>query len=238
MKLDTAAAYIKHQLQTGLLSHLDIARIVERAQLAMGLEADGMPGPVTIARLDSFMVESELTPVRGVPILPPVLTVEARRARAVKRMLEAYAWQEEQRGKGVDVGYGMGKGGKNPKAPHPFEEVSPGVWRCDCSGAVDWAWELEREPVKGIWLNTDRLEADARGQVKHDLGYEVPWEQALAGDVVVYGAGPLVGHTGLFTKDGAREVYHCHGNPNGGISIDVRPAWWRVTKHAVVLRMR
>lgn len=68
MKLDTAAAYIKRQLQTGALSHFDLARIVERAQLAMGLEADGMPGPQTLARLDSHMVESHLTPVEGVPI--------------------------------------------------------------------------------------------------------------------------------------------------------------------------
>lgn len=60
--LDKAAAYIKAQVASGALDFHDLARLVERAQLAMGLEADGMPGPITVARLDGFFIETDLTP--------------------------------------------------------------------------------------------------------------------------------------------------------------------------------
>ena len=72
MNLDKAAAYIKAQLASGALAHDDLARIVERAQLAMGLEADGMPGPITIARLDGFFIESDLTPLPVTPTEPAI----------------------------------------------------------------------------------------------------------------------------------------------------------------------
>jgi hypothetical protein len=62
MNLDKAAAYIKSQIASGALDHKDIARLVERAQLAMGLDADGLPGPITLARLDGFFIEADLTP--------------------------------------------------------------------------------------------------------------------------------------------------------------------------------
>ncbi len=68
MNLEHASAFIKRRLESGTLTHAELARIVERAQLAMGLEADGMPGPQTIARLDGFIIErdevdDDVTPV-------------------------------------------------------------------------------------------------------------------------------------------------------------------------------
>jgi D-alanyl-D-alanine carboxypeptidase-like protein len=72
VKLDTAAAYIRRQLQTGALTHYDLAKITERAQLAMGIEADGMPGLQTLSRLDSFFNPDDLTPTPvEVPIAAP-----------------------------------------------------------------------------------------------------------------------------------------------------------------------
>lgn len=235
MNPDRAVAFLKARVESGSVTWYDLVHFVAYYQAAHGLVVDGMPGEQTIARLAGFVEE-----ISGVHDMPPVLDAAARRARAVARMVAGYAWQQEQRAKGVKVGYGLGFGGKDPTAPHPYEyDEHTGVWRCDCSGGVCWAWELPRkDPETGIWNNTDKLEADARGQVKHDLGLEVPWEEALAGDIVVYGAGPRVGHTGLFTKDGAVEVMHVHGGPHGGMDYDTKPAWWRVTKHAVVLRMR
>ena len=77
MNLDNAAAYIKHQVENGTLDFHDIARLVERAQLAMGLQADGMPGPITIARLDGFFIESDLTPP-PLDVLPEIAAPDAR----------------------------------------------------------------------------------------------------------------------------------------------------------------
>lgn len=235
MKLDTAAAaaYIKRQLQTGALSHFDLARIVERAQLAMGLEADGMPGPQTLARLDSFFNPEDLTPapVDVAEVLPAIaVPTSASVVDGAQRRLER-ARRVVGQGR-----YHLGSGGKNPAAATPFDSDGS----CDCSGLVCWVLELPRkDPATGVWRNTDQLEADARGQVRADIGEAIEWKYAIPGDVVVYGAGPKIGHTGIVSAigpDGPTAVIHCRSGAAPAV-VETGPSLFKV-KGAVILRPR
>ena len=223
MNPDKAASFIRRQMASGSLTVYDLARIVERAQLAMGLEPDGMPGAVTLARLDGHMVESEFTPVEGVPIVP--MMGAARRARALERARSMVG-----RGK-----YHLGSGGKDPKAADPFDADGT----CDSSGFQAWCFELPRESDEGVWFYTDALEADARGQVKGDLGDGVPWEQAQPGDLVVYGAGPKTGHVGMISAVnnlGPTAAIHCR---SGSLPAVVETGVLHFkARSAVILRLR
>ncbi len=223
MNPDKAASFIRRQMASGALTVYDLARIVERAQLAMGLEPDGMPGVVTLARLDGHMVESEFTPVEGVPIVP--VNGAIRRARALERARSMVG-----RGR-----YHLGAGGKDPKAPDPFD--SDGT--SDCSGFVAWCLELPRKSDDGVWFYTDALEADARGQVKGDLGDGVAWDAAQPGDLVVYGAGPKTGHVGIVSQVGAAgpvSAIHCRSGAAPAV-VETGAAFFKA-RGAVVLRLR
>ena len=222
MNLDAAAAFIRKALASGALTHYDLAKITERAQMALGLHADGMPGPVTIARLDGFLIEADLTPVEGVPIVDGGA---AKRLRALGRARSMVG-----RGR-----YHLGAGGKDPNAQDPFD--SDGA--CDCSGFQAWCFGLPRKGDTGVWFYTDALEADARGQVKGDLGDGVPWEQAKPGDLVVYGNGPKVGHVGMVSAandHGPTAVIHCRSGGAPAV-VETGPSLFKA-KGAVILRLR
>jgi len=112
--------------------------------------------------------------------------------------------------------YSLGKGGKDPASAHPADAEG----RCDCSGLVDWVLGLEaRRYPDGRWAYTDSLEADAR-KAGEKGGILEPLATPEPGCVVVYGAGPRVGHCGIVTElqatpphwDSARPVFkvvHC-----------------------------
>lgn len=222
MNLDKAAAYIKSQVASGALDFHDLARLVERAQLAMGLEPDGMPGPITVARLDGFFIEADLTPPPQE--MPHVMRGAEKAARALERARSIV-------GQGR---YHLGSGGKDPTAPTPFD--SDGT--CDCSGFVAWCFGLPRKH-DGVWFYTDHLEADAHGQVKGDLGDGVHWTAAQPGDVVVYGAGPKTGHTGIVSAiggDGPVAVIHCRSGSPPAV-VETGASFFKA-RGASILRLR
>lgn len=140
-------------------------------------------------------------------------------------------------GRGV---YGLGKGGKDPGADDPFEGG-----RCDCSGFLAWCFRRWRKSGAGVWFYTDQLERDAAGEVKGDLGDGVAWDEAQLGDILVYGAGPKVGHCAIVSEvlppvrdliTGPLRAIHCRaGTPPAvvetGVSLFAR-------KGARVLRLR
>lgn len=105
--------------------------------------------------------------------------------------------------RGQGIGYELGCGGTDPKKPHPGARSkkwpkSVRLW-CDCSGLVDWALGIVGRQHDKRWYNTDAIEADAKKP--GGIFDRVTAEQVLPGDVVVYGAGPAIGHTGIVTAN-------------------------------------
>lgn len=160
---------------------------------------------------------------------------------AVVRALVAIAWQEAAKRRGLRVVYGLGKGGKNPLAEHPFEEIEPGVWACDCSGFDCWCHLVNRQdPASGAWRYTDSFERDARGLIRGDIGDGVLWHDGRPGDIVSRGAGPKTGHCGIGMKAGKAgitAVAHCQASKPGPIII-TPPTYWTKHDDTVVLRVR
>jgi len=145
--------------------------------------------------------------------------------------------------------YCLGAGGRDPSAPRPFGACNhPSTHThgrygkalfCDCSGFVAWCCGLPRKSAEGVWLYTDQLEADARGQVKGDLGDGVPWHLAQPGDLIVYGAGKAIGHVGIVSEvddAGPVKVIHCQASRAPAV-VETSPAVFERHK-AVILRLR
>lgn len=109
--------------------------------------------------------------------------------------------------------YALGEGGRDPNAS------SPGS-RCDCSGFAAWVLGRDRYLPNAViealpefekWIETSSLYADARSP----WGFvaEVPWTNALPGDLVVWPdhAGHQ-GHVGVVSEvdvAGPLHVVHC-----------------------------
>jgi cell wall-associated NlpC family hydrolase len=207
-----------------------ITRLVLAAQSLLAQSApitvDGRFGPKTRAALEAWAKRSA-----PVSLTPPI---DERPKAWIARARASIVWAKK-----LGARYGLGKGGKNPKAEHPFELVA-GVWRCDCSGLLAWIYGWTRSvPVPGkddFWRNTDGLERDARGTVPGDLGFEVPFEQRRPGDAVVYGAGSAIGHCGILaTMD---TVIHCNGGSSPPPVDETRNLEWWASKGAIYLRVR
>lgn len=111
--------------------------------------------------------------------------------------------------------YGLGKGGFDPAAPHPWNSRL----ECDCSGFVAWALGVSRHTdhpwyrqINGGWLETSAIVRDAimRGLGMFDL---VAWREARPGHLVVYGdSGGRQGHVGIVAEvgaDGPLTAIHC-----------------------------
>lgn len=124
--------------------------------------------------------------------------------------------------------YKLGMGGVKPNAVWPWK-VNPekNVGECDCSGFVAWCLgtsRLRRDveafwKMNGGWIETSAIARDA--ETTHALFGEVSPDQALPGDVVVYGdKGGHQGHVGLVVSvaptpdpwDGIRVVHCSSGN--------------------------
>ena len=148
------------------------------------------------------------------------------------------------------VGHGrycLGAGGRDVAGRTPFGPCAKpdvhthehaGAVFCDCSGFCAWVVGVPRKH-DGVWFYTDQLEADARGQVKGDLGDGVPWAQAQPGDLVVYGAGPKIGHVGIVSEvdaTGPAKVIHCQASTTPAV-VETSPTVFR-RRGAVILRLR
>lgn len=139
-------------------------------------------------------------------------------------------------GKGI---YCLGAGGKNPTGELPWSVCAKPSFHshaklyskpifCDCSGFVCWCLGLPRHNSDDTWNNTDHLEYLAS---KHP----VAWKDAQVGDVVVYGAGAAIGHTGIVSrvgKDGPTHIIHCSASGSYAVK-EQGPQLW--LKHKAVI---
>lgn len=115
------------------------------------------------------------------------------------------------------VTYGLGHGGRDPKASTPADAEG----KCDCSGAVCYAYGMDRltddpfyEQQTGGWINTAAMKRDARDP--RGL-FDLVTGPARPGDAFVFGPGNgrAYGHTGIITAVDAQgrptKVAHCSG---------------------------
>lgn len=116
-------------------------------------------------------------------------------------------------GRGTE--YVLGQGGRDPRLPRPEA-------RLDCSGFAAWVAGVDRYLPNGAlphlpggeWFECTTLYNDARSPLGFVL--EVPWVQALAGDLLVYpdakAPSKRQGHVGVVVEVGPRgplSVVHC-----------------------------
>jgi cell wall-associated NlpC family hydrolase len=152
---------------------------------------------------------------------------DPRAARVVARALSMV-------GRGI---YGLGKGGRHPDAPTPFDASG----RCDCSGfALAWCYGWDRYApglIDGDWHSTRSAYDDAKG--KRRFWREVPWSEARTGDAVTYPTRPgRIGHCGVLVEIGPTLaeslVTHCHGGKGPAVSVGTGALWTR--KQGIVVR--
>lgn len=109
--------------------------------------------------------------------------------------------------------YKLGKGGKKPNGPVPWDSAK----YCDCSGFTSWVLKLDRKTdhpfyknQNGGWINTTAMWLDGMKPV----GFFERLDRAILGALLVYpGVGSKKGHCGVISKvaiDGTIEsVIHC-----------------------------
>lgn len=121
---------------------------------------------------------------------------------------------------GHETHYMLGKGGRLWHKETPWE---PGVRGCDCSGFIAWCYDVDRykpdpwySKYNGFWLETSAVVRDARSPF--GLFTEVPWQEVLPADVLVWGdhvdadGKKHEGHIGLVAtvnEKGVQTVIHC-----------------------------
>lgn len=213
-----------------------ITELVRIAQEKLGLEVDGKLGPKTREAVERSAKMRAVVAVAAQPVnwIGSIL----------HRAKQALDWQVEQyRAVLGSVIYGLGFGGKDINASHPFEwHAATKKWRCDCSGFLAWLYKVPR--VRDLdpgpkrdewWFYTDSMESDARGKVRGDLGDGVPFGDRRAADIIVFGKGSQTGHCGALSSPD--KVIHCASR--GGLppitetGLDVF-----VRNNAVILRLR
>lgn len=105
--------------------------------------------------------------------------------------------------------YKLGKGGIYPSDALPSRDQF-----CDCSGFVCWVLGLARKTdipfyrQFGGWIFTDSMVAD----IESTAGIFERLNRPEPGCIVVYGAGPRIGHVGLVSEvnNGTmKKVIHC-----------------------------
>lgn len=107
------------------------------------------------------------------------------------------------------IQYQLGKGGMYPSDALPSKDQF-----CDCSGFVCWVLGLARKTSIpfyrqfGGWIFTDSMVAD----IESTAGIFERLNRPESGCIVVYGAGPRIGHVGIVSevKNGSmKKVIHC-----------------------------
>ncbi len=141
---------------------------------------------------------------------------------------------------GYKIVYKLGMGGTRPG------DAMPGQY-CDCSGFIAWCYGISRKldhpwykETNGGWLETTAVVRDALST--NGMFDEVPRDQALPGDVIVYGdRGGYHGHIALVAtvdKNGPKTVVHCSkGNYSKyGHAVAETDAGFFFTRPSVVAR--
>lgn len=99
----------------------------------------------------------------------------------------------------VNYGYGLGSGGRNPKATKPYNKEG----KVDCSGAVSWFLGIDRLQIvtvakeadkhgiidieqEELWWSTDSFYDDATGDGPDWFDPIAVNDQILPGDLLVY----------------------------------------------------
>jgi len=156
------------------------------------------------------------------------LIAPERAARRARRALSAT---------GKKTVYRLGKGGMDPRLPHPGAE-------CDCSGFASWVWDLSRhQGDKGkpwsphiVWLATETIWADAKGKQR----LFVPIASAEPGCAIVYpDRRKSQGHIGIVTRadltgvDCATDSFRTYGD-----AIRERSLAWMLGRGAILVAMR
>ncbi len=127
---------------------------------------------------------------------------------AENRALRALQWVGNN-----GITYKLGAGGRTP-AQLPYVK---GEGELDCSGFVAWCCGYDRFQEGLGWINTDALEKLSDTSTSF---IRVSSDEVAAGDIVVYGAGAKIGHTGIVVAVGSRPdvenkasywVAHCRG---------------------------
>jgi len=110
-------------------------------------------------------------------------------ADVIRRVHEAVAIEPAIR-------YANGHGGRRPDASTPADRAG----LLDCSGLVAWCNHYDRyDEDDYYWRYTDSIEADAKRVGGRRDEFDLLAEPRV-GCIVVYGAGPLVGHTGICVR--------------------------------------
>ena len=150
-----------------------------------------------------------------------------------------------------EVDYRLGAGGREPDSTTPADDEG----LCDCSGYVAWCLGISRKVTQpayvrfnGGWLSTDGMVHDAL-TVGGILDQVPSDDDAIPGDVVVYGNGSRIGHTGVIVRTATRgaqhplvkwdptkprsywEVAHCAPGAPGGHAVRVT-SWERFARGA------
>jgi LysM repeat protein len=110
---------------------------------------------------------------------------------------------------GKKIKYTLGAGGINPSLELPTSNNE-----CDCSGFVCWVLGLSRKTTIpfyqkfGGWIYTDSMEVDVNSSAGIFEKINIP----EVGCIVVYGAGPKIGHVGIVSEvenEKMKKVIHC-----------------------------
>ncbi len=165
---------------------------------------------------------------------PPELAAVEREIEAAidPRAARVVARAESQ----LDTGrYGLGKGGRHPDAPTPFDKAG----LCDCSGfALAWCYGWDRYApglIGGDWHGTGGVYADATGPQR--VWRALPIDEARPGDALVYPTRVIdgrkrIGHCAVVV--GPNAVIHCHGGRAPAISRATFDLWRR--KQGIAVR--
>jgi len=136
---------------------------------------------------------------------------------------------------GHEFVYALGHGGWHPEDPLPTRDLS-----CDCTGFVSWCLGVCRQcpDVAFPWYETTAIAHDAIGDQRHFI--HVRWQDAVIGDVVVYGDRKDAeghrhqGHIGVISAvdlTGPLKVIHCSKGAcqsTGDAIAETSPELWRV----------
>jgi len=171
----------------------------------------------------SAILNAARTPLVTLRLAPPVRTIDLPPDLTVPSVVRALRAE----GQGI---YGLGKGGRRPGDPLPFDREG----KLDCSGLLSWVWEESRkdsddgeDDIDGDWIYTTALFIAAKN--KSHGWIEVAPADVQPGDGLVYRGGTPTQKIGHCMLAIARQPkvrtfadvlgIHCHGPSGKGPAV-------------------